>query len=128
MKIERGGAGQVATFNRIAVVDAQVLSRECLAHVLTQERGVTVESYSSLQAWASSNPKHTSLIVLCQYGMSKTEALSQVERLAQLSAQTGSCPAVILSDNEDPDLIVAMLGKSVRGYVPPSSSVNHAID
>jgi DNA-binding NarL/FixJ family response regulator len=63
--------------------------------------------------------------------MSKTEALSQVERLAQLSAQTGSCPAVILSDNEDPDLIVAMLGKSVRGYVPTSLSVKlamHAID
>ena len=59
--------------------------------------------------------------------MSKTEALNEVEHLSQLSAQTGSCPAVILSDNEDPDLIVAMLGNSVRGYVPTSLSVNVAM-
>jgi DNA-binding NarL/FixJ family response regulator len=119
------------TGDRIAIVDPQVLSRECLARVLSHERRVSVECYSTLDEWAASEPKCTSLVVLCQYGRSKADALNEVERLSQLSVQTGKCPAVILSDNEDPDRIVAMLGKSVRGYVPTSLSITvamHAID
>lgn len=39
----------------------------------------------------------------------------------------GACPAVVLADNEDPDLIVQTLGKSVRGYVPTSLSIDIAV-
>jgi DNA-binding NarL/FixJ family response regulator len=72
-----------------------------------------------------------SLVVLCQSGRSKTESIAEVEQLTRLSQQIGDCPAVVLSDNEDPDIIVQMLGKNVRGYVPTSLSINvalHAID
>lgn len=124
--------GSAKTKDRIVVVDIGVLSRECLARVLSRERGVSIECYSTLDEWAASRlAMNASLVVLCQYGRSKADALSEVERLAHLSAQIGDCPAVILSDNEDPDLIVAMLGKRVRGYVPTSLSITvamHAID
>jgi len=114
--------------DRIVVVDRGVLSRECLARVLSHERGVSIDCYSTLDEWvASGSAMHASLLVLCQYKRTKTDALNEVEHLSQLSAQTGGCPAVILSDNEDPDLIVAMLGKRVRGYVPTSLSVSVAM-
>jgi DNA-binding NarL/FixJ family response regulator len=57
----------------------------------------------------------------------QADAIKEAERLVELAPQTGDCPAVILSDNEDPDLIVRMLGKNVRGYVPTSLSIAVAI-
>jgi DNA-binding NarL/FixJ family response regulator len=69
--------------------------------------------------------------VLCHHGLSSTDALNEVERLSQTSAQIGHCPVVVLSDNEDPDIIVQMLGKNIRAYVPTSLSINvamHAMD
>lgn len=110
--------------DRIVIIDVHTLSRECLARVLRHQRNVSVEGHSSLDAWmASGQIIPPSLVVLCQYGRSHTGALEEVERLAELAAHTGHCPAVILSDNEDPDLIVQMLGKNVRGYVPTSLSI-----
>lgn len=116
----------------IVIIDAHALSRECLARVLSHERDVTVECYSTLDEWMAVGQRmRPSLVVLCQSGRSKADALSEVERLSQLSPQIGDCAAVILSDNEDPDIIVQMLGKNVRGYVPTSLSIKvalHAID
>ena len=116
----------------IVIIDAHLLSRECLARVLTHERGAKVECYSSLEQWIAAGQRlNPSLVVLCQSGRTKAEAISEVEHLTRLSPQIGDCPAVVLSDNEDPDIIVQMLGKNVRGYVPTSLSINvalHAID
>jgi DNA-binding NarL/FixJ family response regulator len=114
--------------DRIVIVDARALSRECLARVLSHESGVAVECHSSLDQWLATGPiTPPSLVVLCQYGLSNADSLVEVERLAELAPQTGHCPAVILSDNEDPDLIVRMLGKNVRGYVPTSLSIAVAV-
>jgi DNA-binding NarL/FixJ family response regulator len=116
----------------IVIIDVHLLSRECLARVLNHERGVAVDCYSTLDEWMAVGQRmQPSLVVLCQTGRSKADALKEVERLSQLSPQIGDCPAVILSDNEDPDIIVQMLGRNVRGYVPTSLSINvalHAID
>jgi len=114
--------------DRIVIIDVHTLSRECLARVLRHERNVSVEGHSSLDAWmANGQITPPSLVVLCQYGRSDTESLAEVERLAELAPRTGQCPAVILSDNEDADLIVQMLGKNVRGYLPTSLSIAVAV-
>jgi DNA-binding NarL/FixJ family response regulator len=107
--------------DRIVILDGQVLSRECLTRVLSHDQNVPAECFATLDDWmASGQLTHPSLVVLCQHGRCGTEALSEVGRLAELAPH---CPAVILSDNEDPDLIVRMLGKNVRGYVPTSLSI-----
>jgi len=105
-----------------------MLSRECLARVLSAECSVPVNCFSTIDEWLTvgqSTP--VSLVVLCQCGRSNAEALKEVERLSEVPEQIGNCPAVILSDNEDPGLIVQMLGKNVRGYVPTSLSINVAV-
>jgi DNA-binding NarL/FixJ family response regulator len=107
--------------DRIVIVDVQVLSRECLARVLNDDQNVPAECFATLDDWmASGQLTRPSLVVLCQYGRSAADSLDEVGRLAELAPD---CPAVILSDNEDPDLIVRMLGKNVRGYVPTSLSI-----
>ena len=117
------GASQQRTCSddRIVIVDVQVLSRECLARVLSHDQNVPAECFATLDDWmASGQLTHPSVVVLCQYGRSGADALNEVGRLSELAPH---CPAVILSDNEDPDLIVRMLGKNVRGYVPTSLSI-----
>ncbi len=112
----------------IVIIDIRPLPRECLARVLSTECDVPVLCFSTIDEWLTQEQvPPASLLVLCQCGRSKADALKEVERLSQISEQIGKCPAVILSDNEDPDLIVQMLGKNVRGYVPTSLSVNVAV-
>jgi DNA-binding NarL/FixJ family response regulator len=112
----------------IVIIDIRLLSRECLARVLSMECNAPVTCYSTIDEWMASGPvAPASLVVLCQCGRTRVDAITEVERLSELSEQIGCCPAVILSDNEDPDLIVQMLGKNVRGYVPTSLSINIAV-
>ena len=111
----------------IAIVDIHPLTRECMARVLGQECAVDVECFSTLDELMESGPtERRSLVVLCQIGRSSADALSEVERLSHVSEKIGDCPVVILSDNEDPETIVKMLGRNVRGYVPTSLSMNVA--
>jgi DNA-binding NarL/FixJ family response regulator len=92
------------------------------------ECSVPVACFSTIDEWLASGPvAPESLVVLCQCGRARVDAIRDVERLSELAEQIGGCPAVILSDNEDPDLIVQMLGKNVRGYVPTSLSINVAV-
>jgi DNA-binding NarL/FixJ family response regulator len=112
----------------INIISPHVLIRECLARVLSAECNVQVISFSTLDEWqAADQPTRVSLVVLCQCGRSKADLLKEVELLSEISDGNGSCPAVVLSDNEDLDLIVQMLGKNVRGYVPTTLSIDVAI-
>jgi DNA-binding NarL/FixJ family response regulator len=112
----------------IVIVDTQLLSRECLARAISADCGLEVVCFSTIDDWLAQRPAvAASLVVLCQSRRSPAEAIKEIERLTELAPQAGHCPAVVLSDNEDPDLIVRMLGKNVRGYVPTSLPIAIAI-
>jgi DNA-binding NarL/FixJ family response regulator len=120
--------GEQESREPIVIIDIRLLPRECLARVLSIECDAAVLCFSTIDEWlAQGQPMPASLLVLCQCGRTKVDALKEVERISEISEQMGRCPAVILSDNEDPDLIVQMLGKNVRGYVPTSLSINVAV-
>ena len=111
--------------DRVVVIARQTMTREFWARAFREERGISPECFASLDEWAdgecATNP---SLVVLYQSGIVQTEALAEVERL---SAQAAHSPVVIVSDNEDPNAIVQMLAKKVRGYVPTSFSLHTAM-
>jgi DNA-binding NarL/FixJ family response regulator len=112
----------------IVVIDEHLLSRDCLARVLESEFNVPVRCYSSIDDWQASGPSGSvSLVVYCQNGQSRAEAIDTVERLGELAEQNGGWPSVILSADEDPDLIVEMLSKNVRCYVPTSLPIKVAV-
>jgi DNA-binding NarL/FixJ family response regulator len=112
----------------IVIIDTQLLSRECLARAISVDCRLEVVCFSTIDDWLAQRPAvAASLVVLCQSRRSPAEAIKEIERLTELAPQAGHCPAVVLSDNEDPDLIVRMLGKNVRGYVPTSLPIAVAI-
>lgn len=106
----------------IAIIDPQRLHRECLSRAICANGDLKVLSYSSIDEWQHQRLA-TSLVVLCQTRLAATEAMAEIERLTELS----KCPAVILSDSEDPDLIVRMLGRNIRGFIPTSLSIDIAL-
>jgi DNA-binding NarL/FixJ family response regulator len=109
----------------IVVLDARLLPRECLARLLSSELDVPVKCFSTTREWVESAPAASaSVLVLCQYGCTNADALMEVELVAELARPNQRCHVIVVSDNEDPDHIVQMLGKNVRGYVPTSLSLN----
>lgn len=112
----------------IVVIDIHLLSRDCLSRVLSAEFKVPVLCFSTIDEWMKSAPtKPVSLVVYCQNRQSRADAIEAVERLGELSERTGGWPSVILSDDEDPDLIVEMLSRNVRCYVPTSLPIHVAV-
>jgi DNA-binding NarL/FixJ family response regulator len=110
----------------IAIINRQLLSSECLARAIRGSSDLQVLCFSTLDDWLRQQVP-ISLLVLCQTRLTQAEAMKEIERLTELSTQSIKCPAVILSDNEDPDLIVRMLGRNIRGYIPTSLSIDIAI-
>lgn len=110
----------------IVLINAQPIILECLAKAMrTEMPSQKMECFSSVdQLKLAGRTARASLIVLCQLGYSRTEAIRQIE---YLSNHLLECPAVVLSDNEDPEFIVEVLGKSVRGYITTSLSLCVAI-
>jgi len=103
----------------IAIIHPQLLSRECLTRALCGCSDLNIVSFSSIDDWLRQQVP-TSLLVLCQTRLTPVEAMKDIERLGELPPQVLQCPAVVLSDNEDPDLIVRMLGRNIRGYITMS--------
>lgn len=109
----------------IVLINAQPIILECLAQAIRTELPQKVECVSSIdELMLAGRSARASLILLCQLGYSRTEAIRQVEHLSDHRLE---CPAVVLSDKEDPDFIVEVLGKSVRGYIPTSLSLCVAV-
>ena len=112
----------------ITIIGIHALVRECLGHFLSAECNVEVKTFSTLDDWhAADQSSRTSLVVVCQCGGSQADLLKEVDQLSRILNRIGCCPTVILSDNDDPDLIVQMLGRNVSGYVPTSLSIDVAI-
>ena len=111
----------------IVIIDVCLLPRECLARFLNLELGMPVKCFSTTREWADGRTMASaSVLVICQHGRTNADAILEIDKLAELAEPDRRCPVVVVSDNEDPDLIVQMLGKNVRGYVPTSLSLNVA--
>ena len=123
-----GGPRSKGTSDLIVVIDLHMFSRECLARVLSSDCQAQVACYATIDEWlASGQAMPASLVVLSQCGCSQVDAIKEVEHLNEVSERISRCPAAILSDNEDPDLIVKMLGKNIRAYVPSSLPIAIAV-
>jgi DNA-binding NarL/FixJ family response regulator len=112
------------------IVDRRSLSRECLARALMAAAPDTaVLTFATVQEWlqASSKPISASLLVLCTGSRSIRDA--DTSREIALLTQAGNMPpTAVLSDEEDPNQIIAALDCGVRGYMPTSLPLEVAIE
>ena len=117
--------GAEETKGAIVIINSHSIVLDCLAQAIRLQLPQPVLCVPSIdQVMLGGKSTRASLIVLCQLGLSRSEVIRQVE---DLSDHVKDCPAVVLSDKEDPDLIVEVLGKSIRGYIPTSLSLDVAI-
>jgi DNA-binding NarL/FixJ family response regulator len=111
----------------IIVIEKHSLVRECLTRCLNATRGGGIFSFASVEVWLQARGQTPSaLVVLSMAGSAKNREIEQLEML--LSQTENPAPVVVMSDNEDPDHIIAVLEKGARGFLPTDMSLEIAIE
>jgi DNA-binding NarL/FixJ family response regulator len=89
--------------------------------------GHNVIAFPSVESWLeASDGIAVSLVVLCVAGRpNDAETLREISLLAQASHRL---PIVILSDLEDPNVIVGALDQGARGYIPTTLPLEVAVN
>lgn len=112
----------------IAVIDEKQLTRSCLIHsLISAAPAFSALGYASLADWHQSEEGYGPCIVLfCVTGQKATEAIAELD-LDFVAHHCGDVRVIVVSDIEDPRLVVAALGKGARGYIGMSSSLDVAL-
>jgi DNA-binding NarL/FixJ family response regulator len=127
-RVAIAGAGAVtrAASLTIVVVDRRVLIRECLVKCLrAATENCVVAGFAALSEWheaAGSNP--ATVLILCP---TEGEDDDAERELAYLSQEGITVPAIIVSDGEDVDHILAALENGAKGYIPTSMPLDVAV-
>ena len=120
--------GRQGTLWTIAVIDEKQLTRSCLTHsLISAAPAFAALGYASLAEWQQNGGEHVPCIALiCVTGQKATEAIVELD-LDYVARQEGDVRVIVVSDVEDPRLVVAALGKGARGYIGMSSSLDVAL-
>ncbi|WP_171946437.1 response regulator transcription factor [Hyphomicrobium sp. CS1GBMeth3] len=131
-----GPAMAVDTYSRVAgsprtdaatsvvIIERHSFVRGCIQSMLSQGApldcvGVaTVDDYLSRAGTAKGD-----VIVLCAIGLGAREADMQLSLLMEAQCRA---PIVVMSDLEDPDLLVTVMDKGVNGFMPADISLEVA--
>src|SRR5262245_36804901 len=123
-------AAPTANKRTIIVIDQRVLIRDCLVRCLNAaNENHRAVAFSSVSEWLDAAPKYPSanVVVLCL--PSDWHSDWQIERdLALLARKGKGVPAVVLTDSDGPDHVIAALNSGARAYVPTSLSLDIAIE
>ena len=108
----------------IAVIEPRALMRHSLSRALSKIIASRLSGFESVEEWEkNARPNTTSLIVYSSPASSKSAELDAVEGISQCVA---SIPLLVISSQEEPNHIVALLDRGVRGFIPTSSSLEFA--
>lgn len=109
----------------IVLINSHSIILDCFARAMRLDLPQPIVCVPTVdQAISGRQLTDASLVVLCQIGLSRAEMIEQVSYLRD---HLEDCPAAVLSDREDPDLIVEVLGEKIRGYIPTSQPLGVAL-
>jgi DNA-binding NarL/FixJ family response regulator len=112
---------------RIAVIDDQVLVRQCFAQSLEAAQDDTVVlCFSTIDEWQAAADQHAtvSFILLCRTGRRAIDAPRDIEHL---SKSASGIPIILISDEEDPQAIQTAIHAGARGVIPASVNLGLAL-
>ena len=112
----------------ITVIDAHALARICLSRCLEAAgTDFSTASYASVQEWQQAHDrKATAIVLLCAVGEKATEAASKKD-VAQAVHIAPESRVIVVSDREEPALIVEAIDGGARGYISMNSSLDVVI-
>ncbi|MGK9054476.1 helix-turn-helix transcriptional regulator [Xaviernesmea oryzae] len=113
----------------IALIDRRTLERECLAHGLDYHHiDRRVFTFSSLGEWQQAKADlGIPSAVLFNAGNCAASDQQLAAEIAELVAAVAPAAVVVLSDNQEINTVLDIIGLGVRGYVPSSVSIDVCI-
>jgi DNA-binding NarL/FixJ family response regulator len=112
----------------VLVIDRRALLRDCLVRSLkTTNENWVVHAFASVAELQEADPFRPppAVIILCHQGRNDAAVERELALLPEVAPGT---PAVVISESEEFDDILAALGHGVRGYIPTSVSLDVAIE
>jgi DNA-binding NarL/FixJ family response regulator len=112
----------------ITVIDANALARICLARCLDAAgTDFSTASYASVQAWQQAHDrKATAIVLLCAFGEKATESAAKKD-VAQAVHIAPESRVIVISDREEPALIVEAIDSGAKGYISMNTSLDVVI-
>lgn len=114
----------------IGLIEPRSLHGECLAIALrAMAPDVRVMPFASCEQWHKDYQpdKALSLILYCCQG--RFVVGGAIDRaVAAIKQKTGDVPVILMSEIEDPDTIIEVIGSGIQGYIPTSASLNVALE
>jgi DNA-binding NarL/FixJ family response regulator len=122
------GLGVAKDVMHITVIDANTLARSCLARCLVGARvDFSTTSYASVQAWQQAHDRRaTAIVLLCAVGEAATQSAAKKD-VAQALHIAPESRVIVVSDREEPALIVDAIDSGAKGYISMSSSLDVVI-
>lgn len=113
----------------VAVIDKRMLERECLAHSLEHHRiDRTVLTFSGLNEWkTAARSVGVPAAVLFNAGNAAICPQQLIAEISELVTAVSPAAVVVLSDNQDINVILDIIALGVRGYIPNSVSIDICI-
>jgi len=112
---------------RIAVIDDQILVRQCFAQSIeAAQEGTVVLCFSTIDEWQAAARQHAtvSFILLCRTGRRMIDAPRDIEHL---SKSASGIPIILIADEEDPQAIQTAIHAGARGVILASVNLRLAL-
>jgi DNA-binding NarL/FixJ family response regulator len=121
------GPARHADGGYVALIDSRILERECLAHSLNfQNIGWRVLTFAQIEEWqdAADVLGMPSAVVFNTGHYTRAEATDRITEVVQVVAPS---PVVVLSSDQDINVILDAIASGVKGYIPSSVNIDICI-
>jgi DNA-binding NarL/FixJ family response regulator len=108
----------------VVIIERRAFVRGCIQSILSEATTLDGVGVASVEEYlARTATLKAAIVVLCTIGMSAREVDAQLTRL---QAVGGGVPVVVMSDADDPELVMTVMDKGANGFMPADISLEVA--
>ncbi len=114
----------LAPSRSVVIIEHRSFVRGCIQSILSEATTLHGVGVASVDAYLSRQEKQkAAIVVLCAIGVSAREIGVQLTRL---SAAGGGVPVVVMSDADNPELVITVMEMGANGFIPADISLEVA--
>ncbi len=108
----------------VVIIERRAFVRGCIQSILSESTTLEGAGVASVEEYVARAEKlKAAIVVLCAIGLSASEVDAQLTRL---QAAGGGVPVVVMSDSDDPELMMTVMEKGTNGFMPADISLEVA--
>ncbi len=109
----------------VVIIERRAFVRGCIQSILSEATALAGVGVASVEEYlARVEPVKAAIVVLCTIGLDTIEVDAQLSRL---QAEGGGVPVVVMSDADDPKLVMTAMERGANGFMPADISVEVAV-